>query len=410
MRIMFERPVLDERRYITSSVFAVLVLFAPTSSFHIFYAALAFGLLLLVFGGGGRLPWRTQIFYIYIGCVCFFLMLSLFRVLYFSNAEDFKELLKLFIFGTVIFFGVRLKGRELEFWFSLFVVVNLLVSLLQYLGVYSFGIREFTDFYNAKHHVDHSLSYSSPRALGLSAGPGQQSVLSLFFFSFFLVVYFFGGGGNRRIILCLLALFTAVLSQSKTALIAVAIGSVAVTLLFVAHAGYKGKLVMVLFFVIVLGGAMVFKDQILILFPEYVRLSEQGGDVSSLQSRFGNWLQMVDAFFAENSFVFYLFGVGRSGLEYYGVNELPYDSDYIYILVNYGILGIVLFFGGVGAFLVRGIIFFSSENLYGKILVVALIYALISAVALNFFFEPRVFILFAIIVFKYLTARKNAPI
>ncbi len=167
---------------------------------------------------------------------------------------------------------------------------------------------------------------------------------------------------------------------------------------------------MVLFFVIVLGGAMVFKDQILILFPEYVRLSEQGGDVSSLQSRFGNWLQMVDAFFAENSFVFYLFGVGRSGLEYYGVNELPYDSDYIYILVNYGILGIVLFFGGVGAFLVRGIIFFSSENLYGKILVVALIYALISAVALNFFFEPRVFILFAIIVFKYLTARKNAPI
>ncbi|WNZ80058.1 O-antigen ligase family protein [Pseudomonas sp. P105] len=406
MRIIFGKPFLGERAYATSSIFAMVVLFVPTNSFYVFYAALAFGLLLLAFGAGGRFPWRSQSLYIYVGCMCFFLMLSLFRVMYFANAEDFKELLKVFVFGTVIFFGVRLRGRDLEVLFSVFVVVNLLVSFLQYLGVYSFGVRELTDLYNTKHHIDNSLSYSSPRALGLSAGPGQQSVLSLFLFSYFLVLYFFGGGGYKRIFLCVFALFTMVLSQSKTALIAVGIGSAFVVLLFVAHASYKSKLVAVLFFAVVVVGAILFKDQILFLFPEYVRLSEQGGEISSLQSRFENWQQMLNVFFVENSFVLYLFGVGRSGLEHYGVNDLPYDSDYIYVLVNYGLVGLAFFVGVLGSFLMRGFLFFSSEGLYGKILMVTLIYALISAVALNFFFEPRVLVLFAIIFYKYLTVRE----
>lgn len=406
MRIFFGMRISYEKISVIGYVFVIIALFSSTSSFYFFYAMLAFGVLLLVWDCGTKLPWSFWGGYVYVGSVFFLFILSVYRVVCFSNMEDLKEFLKVLIFASLVFFGVRLRSRDLEFLFSIFVVFNFAVSLLQYLGVYGFGVRELTDFYNAKHHIDVSLSYSSPRALGVSAGPGQQSVIGLFFFSYFVVHYFFGGGGYKRLFLCVLALFTVVLSQSKTALIALLFGSLVVMLLFVVHASYKGKLVMMLFLVAVLGGVVLLKDQILFLFPEYVRLSEQGGEISSLHSRFENWYQMLDVFFVEDSFVFYLFGVGRSGLEYYGVNDLPYDSDYIYILLNYGLVGLVLFLGVLGGVLVRGVLYFSDESLYGKFLVVVLVYALISATALNFFFEPRVLVLFAIFVSKYLVTPK----
>lgn len=406
----FGQQFFDDEVSRAGYLFTIMVLFLPTNSFYLFYSVLAVGLFLLLWGSKGVFPWRSEIFYIYIGVLIFLISLSLFRAMFFYNLEDFKELSKVIIFVTVIFFGVRVRAQSLEFIFSVFVVINCAVALFQYLGFYGLGIREITDLYNAKGHVGVSLSYSAPRALGLSSGPGQQSVVGLFFFSYFLVLYFFGGGGYKRLGICLIALLSAVLSQSKTALIAIAIGSAVVALLFVAHAGYKGKLVMIVFSILTLGGVIAFKGQILFLFPEYARLLAQGGNVSSLHGRFWNWSQMLDVLLGENSLFFYLFGVGRSGMESHGVNDLPYDSDYLYILINYGLVGLFLLLALIAWFLARGFLFFSRENVYGKILIVALIYGSISAVALNYYFEPRVMVLFAIIISRYLFVSRRCSI
>lgn len=401
MRMKFEQSQLGTRSSKSGYLFAVMVLFVPANSFYIYYGFLFFGLVALVFSSKGRFPWRVDFFYLYAGSVVLFSLVCLYRWMYFYSYEDFKELLKLILFLSVVFFGVRVPLKDLERIFSLFVLVNCGVSLLQYLGIYEFGIREITNLYNAKHHVEASLSYSAPRALGLSPGPGQQSVICLFFFAFFLVQYFFSGGEWRRLLMCLLSALGMVLSQSKTALIAIAIGSVAVLLLFIAHASYKIKFSVLVFFTLVVVGVLMFREQLLILFPEYVRLAEQGGDVSSLQSRFVNWTQMLDVFFIEDSILFYLFGVGRSGLEYYGVNDLPYDSDYIYLIVNYGVVGYSLFFIAVSFFLIKGMLCFSRYHSCGRFLVIVLIYAIIAAFALNYFFEPRILMLFSIVIFNY---------
>ncbi|HDS1748006.1 O-antigen ligase family protein [Pseudomonas sp. M2] len=409
MQMRFAQPISEGRFSKAGYLFAVMVLFVPTSSFYGYYAALLFGLFLLVWSSGGSVPWKVEVFYIYVSLVTFLLLLCLYRWIAYENSEDLKEYLKIALFCSVAFFGVRLGRNGLDGIFSIFVLVNCAVSLLQYLGVYEFGVREITDLYNAKHHVEASLSYTAPRALGLSPGPGQQSVICLFFFSYFLVQFFFGGGGLKRLMMCLVSLLGMVLSQSKTALIAIAIGSVVVFFLFVAHAGYKSKLGVLLLFVLVVGGVVAFKDQLLVLFPEYFRLAEQGGDVSSLQSRVGNWQQMLHVFFVEDSVFLYLFGVGRSGLEFYGVNDLPYDSDYVYVLVNYGLVGFFVFVAMLSSVLMRGVAFFSTESIDGKCLIIILVYAVVAAVALNYFFEPRILMIFAILIFNCAARNRVMP-
>lgn len=400
--MIFSQPLVSGQSTKAGVFFAILVLFVPTSSFYVYYAAVVFGVMILVWSSRGEFPWRISSFYLYVTIIALLLSLCLLRWVYFASAEDFKELLKLIVFCSVLFFGVRLDIATLEKIFAIFVVANCTVALLQYLGIYEFGVREITDIYNAQHHVEASLSYSIPRALGLSPGPGQQSVICLFLFSFFMVKFFFGGGGVGRLFLCIFSLLGMVLSQSKTALIAIALGSGAVLLLFILHASYRVKLGVLLFFVLAVGSVFLFKDQLLILFPEYFRLAEQGGDVSSLQSRLNNWTQMLEVFALENSLVWYLFGVGRSGLDNYGVNDLPYDSDYVYVLANYGVLGLLAFVLFIAFFLLRGFIGFSREGLYGKVLTVSLVYAVISALALNYFLESRISLLFAILIFNCL--------
>lgn len=388
-------------------LFILLVLFVPTNSFYIYYGSLFVGLLFLAWGSRGVFLWRKEVVALLLGSMFFLLLTSFFRVSYFSNTEDFKEVIKIIAFFVVLLFGVQLRRKDLEFIFSIFVVLNFCFSLSQYLGLYSFGVRELTELYNAKHHVDVSLSYASPRAIGLSAGPGQQSVIGLFFFSYFLVLYFFGGGGYRRLFLCLIALFGILLSQSKTALISMAFGSLIVSILFIVHGRSRERFLILFVMSLFSCGALLLYDEAIRFFPEYARLFEQGQNVSSLQSRYGNWAKMLEVFSVENSLLFYFFGIGRSGLESYGVNDLPYDSDYVYILVNYGLFGVVLFSLFLGWFLVRAFIFFSRESIYGKILTVVLVYAVFSAVALNYFFEPRILILLAVVVFNYFVSSKS---
>ncbi|MET3376950.1 hypothetical protein ABIC89_006030 [Variovorax boronicumulans] len=379
-----------------SAIFLLSVLFVTTKSFYVFYGAAAFFLLILIAGGVSDFRIRVDV----ASGVAFVFLSSVFliRTLYFSNPEDLKELAKIFLFFLIVWIGFFVKRKRIEALFSIFVVLNFLLALSQFLGFYEFGLQAVSDHYNAEKHIEASLSYSVPRALGFSSGPGQQSVIGLFFFSYFLTLYFWSGGGTRRVIFASVSLAIVLLSQSKTALLSFLAGSVFLGMLIFGRANSRGK-----YAVAILGGVLavvlIFGSEAIVnFFPEYARLMEFGFGVSSLNDRYVNWEEMVDSFSKEGSVFFYIFGVGRSGLEAYGAGDLPFDSDYVYVFVNFGILGVVLFVLTMIFFLISGLSGFKRIGIYGKIIVVSLFYAIPAAISLNYFIEPRLFFIYAILI------------
>lgn len=381
--------------------FLVLVLFVTTKSFYIYYSLVFIGLVVFVIFPSLLVSAKSQK-----GILLPFILflvgaLYCYRMMYFSNLEDAKELLKFLIFILIIYFGVNANNKIIEQIFSIFVVVNFVVALCQYLGIYSFGMSNITAMYNADKHIEASLSYSAPRALGLSSGPGQQSMVGIFFFAYFLVLFYWETATFKRFLMIFLSLGCVLLSQSKTAFIALVVGGVYVgglVLIFGGRKGYISSALFAVFAVVVI----LLSGYFFILFPEYARLIDQGGSVSSLSDRFLNWKDLIDPVLEENSLLFYLFGVGRSGLLYFGVSDLPFDSDYIYILVNFGLLGFLILLMAVIFFFVRGSLRFARADIHEKILIVILAYAVPSGLALNFIVEPRVYILMAIVISLYL--------
>ena len=389
-----------------SGILLLAVLFATTKSFYVFYGAIAFFVIVLMVAQLDSLRFR---FGRISGAVFIvFSLVFLGRSIYFSSVEDLKELLKVMLFVLMLWGSFYLKRRHIELIFSLFVLLNFGLALTQFLGFYGFGLQQISDHYNADKHIEASLSYSVPRALGFSSGPGQQSVVGLFFFSYFLVLYVWDGGRNRRIFFAALSLGIVLLSQSKTALIAFLIGSVGVALLILWKSNLRGRIFLIP--LIILSGGVLYLglEFFLGIFPEYTRLIEAGLGVSSLNDRYLNWAEMIKVFVNEQSVFFYLFGVGRSGLASYGVNELPFDSDYVYILVNFGILGLMLFLAMLAFVLIRGIGKFNANDLYGKFVVISFMYAVPAAITLNYFIEPRVFFLYAVVVSCFFWEKKIA--
>jgi hypothetical protein len=389
-----------------SLFFLFSVLFLPTASFYFYYSVVLVFFVLVVIEGRGRFIWAKPELLIFVLFCCFVTIIAILRMGHFNNFEDLKELIKILLFVSIVMVGVRLSDSSICNLLALFLVLNTIVAFLQFFKLYYPGVGLITSLYNATHHIEMSLSYSSPRALGLSAGPGQQAVLNLFLFSFFLA-RFLNGNKIFNLLLCFFAVLGMGISQSKTALIAFLVGSVIISILLIIHMRWSAKLKVFLTFMLLAVIALLMSKEIAALLPEYSRLFEQRGNVTSFMARFTIWKEMSSVFFLENNFFMYLFGVGRSGLKYYGYSELPFDSDYMYVLINYGLVGFFCFVSLIIIFLIKSAYLFSSLSIYSRYMTFIVAYAAVVGLALNFFIEPRVHILTAVVIYKIFQYRRE---
>lgn len=86
-----------------------------------------------------------------------------------------------------------------------------------------------------------------------------------------------------------------------------------------------------------------------------------------------------------NPFYFFI-GVGRNFLSLLGIRSSVFDSDYVYVFANFGIIGLIIFL------LFMSFLFKKFKN-YKSFLYIGLI----TAFTINFFFEPKNFILLILI-------------
>lgn len=386
------------RKNILYYLLIVLVLFLPTTNFYLYYGLVSLATMsVLIFYPISlkKLPVLYSIVFIIVS-------ISFIRVIYFGNNEDIKELVKLVLFFSILIISARLSLTSTLNILLIFVYVNFIIAFLQFNHLNPVGLVSIINkYYVADHHINASLSYSIPRAIGLSSGPGQQAVLNIFIASiFFISLKWLKGNRKKYIFGIILAIVSVILSQSKTVILAAPVG-VGIYLLSsvntIKTSRYLLSIASFIFFIIIV---LFFKDYIIIKIPELSRVLSSGLSVSSFQDRLYNWYIVTEPVLRENSLMSLFFGIGRSGLEYFSINDIPYDSDYIYMLVNFGLIGLIAFICfNLYFIIIRFSSAYSTPRRHLFSLICSL--AVINSLSLNFYIEPRVYILTAIFLSCY---------
>ena len=228
------------------------------------------------------------------------------------------------------------------------------------------------------------MTYDNVRAPGLSPGVGQQGVVFLMISMFFWFISL-KESSKLNYLMLLSSILILILSQSKTAfftfLIFVFIQSL--------YSNKKYK-----YLVIPIFSYLVFKfyKSFIVFFKEYNDLITNLWS-SSIESRIDNWMEFLTPI-SDNLFYFFI-GIGRN---YFSLNQIKssvFDSDIIYVFANFGLIGLIIF-------LFLFLYLRKKFKNYKSFLYIGLL----TGVTLNFFFEPKSFVLI-ILISSYLNKKIN---
>ena len=94
----------------------------------------------------------------------------------------------------------------------------------------------------------------------------------------------------------------------------------------------------------------------------------------------------------------FLFGAGRSFLEYNELHHSSFDNDYIYMFVNYGLLGLMLFTVYLFSYLLYNFFRFECLTITAKVLYMVVFSGEIISLGLAFFIDLKVLCVLAILI------------
>ena len=271
--------------------------------------------------------------------IIYLIILSLVRFLITFNVVEFNEAIK--IFAILIFIisisSITRYSNTIYKIIYFFVVINFIFTLLQFIKINLAGlIYPITEIYTTNTHYE-MLSVNSVRAIGLMGGPAQNGVLGFTIFLYSVL------GNKNNYILTIVSLITIFLSQSKT----VILGLIIVSITILIYKTLKFKFKYICLSVIFLSFIVLFMPKLEIAdnFREIsLLINYTGGSFSSFDARLTKWHDMLAVSF--ESIFYIIFGVGRSILESNNVKSSVYDSDLMYLYINFGLIGLLgtLFF------------------------------------------------------------------
>ena len=371
-----------------SSVFILtIILFMPVARFDIYYALIIpmiclcylFGQKIIVPVKGKYLIWLL------LGLIFFALVKSI----EFQNIYDLKELFKLGTF-IIIFLSTRfIKLQVLQQIFLCYISVNFLFSLLEFLHVSNFVTEFISNLYHSKNHAEFASNINSTRALGLSAGPGQQGGLSLLLFAFFITCCAFDKNTKICILGSLLSFACIILSQSKTAIFASMIFGIIFIAIFASQKKIGNSLIMLMLVTLTAAGFYFNTEWIFDTFYEIQRFNENGLAVSSFIARLALWEMQSSAVLDSNVF-FILFGAGRGYLESIAIYHNSFDNDYVYMLIQFGLVGFIAFVSIIFISIFKGLWNFRRLNVIRKSILMILIAGSICSLSLDFFSDLKI--------------------
>ena len=381
------------------SILLLLILFLPQKNFFLYYGTLLPVLSFLIVYNYKRVVFQKKALQIYLLWFMFLLIFILYKVFLYQNLFDIKELLKVFLFLMIYITTVSLEKIELEVlakWLFVYIFIDFSISICQFMHIDLYIVELITNIYNADKHVNISLSYASARTLGLSPGPGQHGIFSLLIFMFFIVSSVFGVTKKYKYLGAILALSSLILSQSKTVILAFIISSIFLIIFIFLYKNNKYRLYLSIIFISICLLLVYNFETMLLMFEQFNRLRNVGLATSSVMQRFDMWYAMYQAILDSNTFYF-LFGAGRSYLTYMDVHNSFFDSDYVYIFVNYGFIGFLTYLLYIFIFLTKNTFRFNKIPLLLKILYMMILSGSIIALSLSFIIDIKVLSLFAIL-------------
>ncbi len=371
-----------------------LILFLPVVNFEIYLIIIFIFSLVFIIINNKKLK-KHIIGQISILITLIFIYL-LIKFLFFESIDDYKEILKLIVFGIVFYSLKDIKFENIEKVFLAYVFFDFMITLFQFYKI-DFVLFDFISaLYNSSAHAI-SLDYNSVRALGLSPGPGQHGALGLFIFTFFITLIVFEKYKFCRIIGLLSSLLVIIFSQSKSAVIGLIF-----ILISISFFSYFSKNKEAKYFVSSSLGLtaiffIVFLDNILLYFRQYQKLIELGLGTSSFQARIDKWTEMINPVFNEP--LLFLLGPGRSYLDYIGIKNSVFDSDYIYVFINYGFIVLFITLFLIITFLTKFLINFKLISLESKILFFIVLVGCITGISINFFFHMKILLILPFIIY-----------
>jgi len=348
-----------------------LILLVPQKHFEIYYSVI-----LIFFLIDFVKDYRINIKFLVI--LIIFSTIVLFRTTLYFGYDDLKELVKVSFFLIVLnhnyFRQNKYNFNYFKNAFICFIILNLIVVFNQ-LFSFNDSLNTFVSSIFLAESQQILLTYDNVRAPGLSPGVGQQGVIFLMLSMFFWFITF-KENSKLNYLMLLSSILILTLSQSKTAFFALLI-FISIQLLY-SNKKYK-------YLVIPIFSYLLFKSykSFIIFFKEYNDLITNLW-TSSLDGRIENWMDLITPMLANP--IYFFIGIGRNYFSLAEIKSSVFDSDYVYIFVNFGVIGIIIFF----MFLTY---LFKKFKNYKTFLYTGLI----TAFTLNFFFEPKSFVLLILI-------------
>lgn len=321
-----------------------LLFLLPVANFSYLYMYIAFLFCFSILVASGKINF-SQILTSSI-IVCLLGIYSSAISIHHSDLGSLKEFLKILLVYSLFWssYNLSISYKDLSSAIKIYVYIDCLVSLLQFIHFETAMMNLISSNYHTYNHASTALTLGSVRALGLQPSPGQHGVVSLLLFIFFIVRVFNEKTylSDKLALIC--ALFSLILSQSKTSYAAFLVVLVYFVLLTIAYGGWRKKSIVILgmFFSVLF---VYFNwEKIVDSLYSLNRLSNwlNGGPIiTSLAHRFELWHQQIEAYLAL-PILSLVFGPGRSYLSSAGIYNNSFDNDFIYILTTFGLLGVSL--------------------------------------------------------------------
>jgi hypothetical protein len=296
----------------------------------------------------------------------------------FSGTYDLKEYLK-FVCAIGIFNLVKIDIKSFIKILVLYSVIDFFIGLFQFFHISFWGSEFINSFYGASTFYD-LLNADNVRAYGLSSSSGNRGALLLLIFILFNNYYF--KSKIFKYFLLLILFFSLIVAQSKTAFV--------VLLLYLLYQTYLfSKLFFVTILSFILFSVLYFNiTDYLFYLTEYYDLILNGINTSSVDGRFVNWNYYFNG--VKSNILTFIFGPGRDFFSLKGELAPAFDSDYLYLLVNFGFLGI--FFGFSGFLLL-----YLNDKISKKLHFEILFFGLFCGLTINFFFDIKILFLLMIL-------------
>lgn len=234
------------------------------------------------------------------------------------DVNELKEVLKILIM-ILLLSSTTLFSLTSKRWIKLFALINFGMVLGQFFKI-NF-ILWITQFFVRQNHFVH-YSYDSVRATGIFADPATCGVVSL------ITLFYFRR--SRFQLYEIIALITILLSQSKTVYIAV-------ILYYTLVLSLKYKFLFIGLFIPVISK---YYDRLIVIFYQMKSINLNLLNNSSFLARVDNWKVILKSF--SDNLGSFLIGPGRTIYGDYSEKTSVIDSDYAYMILSFGGLGVLL--------------------------------------------------------------------